>query len=305
MCGIMGFINKDPKGELTDNQRMNILGLLEGISDRGLDASGIAIYHGGDSKHNDHYNASLFKWPRNSMDLADSKYLQRMLDRPVRALIGHARAATHGEPKNNMHNHPFVSRKGTVFLVHNGIIYNEGKSEVQDLLLGECDTEVLIRHIERYGIKQAFTNAASWHIPSYAVLMLYPPTNKFYFIRRDNPTVIADTALGVYFASTKEIVDYGMSGEVIKTVRTPAENTLYVYDIKEFIDDGIMVDTDPYEVVDLSGVTEKTYNGYGYYCRGAYKYKPKNKKKNTNTTKAAAAAYGIDGYAYGGDQWIS
>lgn len=262
MCGIMGFINKNKGGHLTDIQRENIMALVEGISDRGLDASGVAVWHSFKVDKNGNYDVSLFKWPQSSMELAISRYLREILRKPVVAMIGHARAATHGAPINNMHNHPFVSRRGTVFLVHNGIVWDEGKKAVEDLLLGECDTEILIRHIEKFGIKEAFNKAADWHLPSYAVLMLYPPTKKFYFIRRDNPVYIRNTITSLYVASTKEIMEYAIGTVHTQLDIRPKENNLLMYSVEEFQKEGMNVSEDPYLVANIPAATRSyTYTG--------------------------------------------
>ena len=139
---------------------------------------------------------------------------------------------------NNLNNHPFMTRSKEVFLVHNGVIGYEGTKEVKDLLLGECDTEVLIRNIEKLGIKEGFSQAASWWNPSYAVLMLYPKLKKFYALRRSNPiwwVEVKDEGLeGIYMASTAEIIKEAFKEGLKKnyTVRTLAENKLYSWNDK-------------------------------------------------------------------------
>lgn len=210
MCGIMGFINlNENDGYLTERQKDGIRDLLKEIVIRGTDASGVAVWHG-DEKEDELPHVSMLKANITSWELAHHRVLDNVLKRPVRMLIGHSRAGTSGREQLNINNHPFVTRSREVFLVHNGIIGREGEREVKELLLGECDTEVLIRSIEKHGIKEGFNKAAGWRQASYAVLMMYPSIGKLYLLRRSNPMQWwwskKRDLNGVYIASTADIL---------------------------------------------------------------------------------------------------
>lgn len=95
----------------------------------------------------------MAKQPLPASDFVDSDRRFRSLHhRRCDAFLGHVRAATHGDPlaAGNVNNHPFVSRDGSLFLVHNGVLQNH--EEVADKfslrLSGQCDSEVLVRLAE-------------------------------------------------------------------------------------------------------------------------------------------------------------
>lgn len=270
MCGITGFINLRPHDELSGKQKIILRHLMQGISTRGRDASGGAFWHGGNGK--DCPTCSLIKAPRTSAQMALSPLFNSMLCRgPLKMFIGHARAATHGSKMNNLNNHPFMTRSKEVFLVHNGVIGYEGSKEVKDLLLGECDTEVLIRNIEKLGIKDGFSKAASWWHPSYAVLILYPKLGKLYALRRSNPiwwVKVEDKDLeGIYIASTAEIIKEAFKEGLKKnyTARTLAENKLFNWN-----DKGALVQIKDYTGETKDGFRHQSYGGYGYNYKRDY-----------------------------------
>jgi glucosamine 6-phosphate synthetase-like amidotransferase/phosphosugar isomerase protein len=239
----MGFINlsEDGSGYLKERQKDIIRDLLKEIVIRGTDASGVAIWHGDEQEKSEENNSSttsnstdvsMLKANITSWELAQHKVLDNMLKRPVKMLIGHSRAGTSGREQLNINNHPFVTRSREVFLVHNGVISREGEREVKDLLLGECDTEVLIRSIEKHGIKEGFTKAAGWRQASYAVLMMYPSIGKMFFLRRSNPMYWwwsrRKDIEGIYIASTEHILKSAIPEA------TPREvNDDMLYSIKE------------------------------------------------------------------------
>lgn len=84
-------------------------------------------------------------------------------------LVGHCRGATHGNPKDNRNNHPFVC--GNIVGVHNGIISNYHdiiKSMPEVVVEGTCDSESIFSMINMFndmeeidGIKEAITSTAN------------------------------------------------------------------------------------------------------------------------------------------------
>ena len=63
--------------------------------------------------------------------------------RNARMLVGHCRWATHGDPRNNLNNHPHPADGG--WIVHNGVVHNHEdlRRRVRPLAVTECDSEVL------------------------------------------------------------------------------------------------------------------------------------------------------------------
>jgi glucosamine 6-phosphate synthetase-like amidotransferase/phosphosugar isomerase protein len=74
---------------------------------------------------------------------------RRLRHQRCSAVVGHVRAATHGDPADNRNNHPFVSRDRRLYLAHNGIVTNH--RELADKyalkLDSDCDSEVLLRMV--------------------------------------------------------------------------------------------------------------------------------------------------------------
>ena len=129
MCGIVGYIG--------DRQAQPIL--LDGLKRleyRGYDSAGIAVLDNG------HTTVRKCAGRIAQLEQLTSAY-------PLRGSlgIGHTRWATHGEP-SDLNAHPHTDVKGSIALVHNGIIENhmalrrhlEGKGCV---FASQTDTEVV------------------------------------------------------------------------------------------------------------------------------------------------------------------
>ena len=138
MCGIVGFIGKEPAAPI----------LLEGLSRleyRGYDSAGLAVYD-----------------PEKGLQVVKAKGRLQVLRNLTRngALVpgvmglGHTRWATHGAP-NDINSHPQVSQSGRVAVVHNGIIENYAKLKAfleskGVTFVSETDTEVVAQLLDYY-----------------------------------------------------------------------------------------------------------------------------------------------------------
>ncbi len=134
MCGIMGYIGKQPAVPV-------LLSGLQKLEYRGYDSSGIAILEENQLK--------IYKKIGKLTNLKQSIEQQKLSSSVG---IGHTRWATHGRPSDqNAHPHADCHRQFAV--VHNGIIENY-LSLKQDLIarghkfLSETDTEVLAHLLE-------------------------------------------------------------------------------------------------------------------------------------------------------------
>ena len=136
MCGIVGYIGKNDATKV-------ILEGLEKLEYRGYDSSGISIIQG------DSINTRKMAGRLSKLD--DSIKME-----PISGTvgIGHTRWATHGAP-SDVNSHPHTNEKGTISVVHNGIIenYMSIKKSLTDkgyIFTSETDSEVIAHLIDYY-----------------------------------------------------------------------------------------------------------------------------------------------------------
>jgi glucosamine--fructose-6-phosphate aminotransferase (isomerizing) len=192
MCGIVGYIGKKQASSI----------LVEGLSKleyRGYDSAGIAVIDK-DS------NMIISKCKGR---LANLKV--KLEQEPVNGQIGigHTRWATHGEPSDR-NSHPHTNGKGTISVVHNGII--ENYLHLREWLMSkgyefysETDTEVIPNLIDYFydnDILDAVMKAVSRMEGSYAlgVVSTHEP-DKIVAVRKDSP-LIAGVGEGEFFIAS-------------------------------------------------------------------------------------------------------
>lgn len=139
--------------------------------------------------------------------------------RDARMLIGHLRFATHGDPSENINNHPHAADGG--WIVHNGVVRNYAELIRQKRLwtVSECDSEVIGRLIERSdesGLTSRCIEAVRRTDGPLAILGLWKSPQTLVAVRRGNPLHLSDNPDGTYFGSlagglpgsVREIHDY-------------------------------------------------------------------------------------------------
>jgi glucosamine--fructose-6-phosphate aminotransferase (isomerizing) len=145
MCGIVGYIGSRRAEDV----------LIEGLRRleyRGYDSAGMATVHGGDL--------------RSTKAVGKVAILGDALSRsplPGSMGIAHTRWATHGQPTNE-NAHPHLDCRGSLAVVHNGIIENYDALRRELLARGhefrsETDTEVLAHLIEEHASAGSFEDA--------------------------------------------------------------------------------------------------------------------------------------------------
>ncbi len=180
MCGIVGYIGKKQAQPI-------LLDGLRRLEYRGYDSAGIAVMDNG--------HTTVRKCAGR---IADLEKLTTAF--PVRGFlgIGHTRWATHGEP-SDLNAHPHTDVKGSIALVHNGIIENhmalrrhlEGKGCV---FASETDTEAvahLIHSLYRGDVLDAIRAAMKELEGSYALAVICEDSpDTLYCVRLGSPLVV-------------------------------------------------------------------------------------------------------------------
>lgn len=256
MCGIFGFISPGIKNK--SEFRAFASNLMRESQIRGSDATGFAGV--GDNRFfTDKNDDAASYFSRLSIEWRNFLRSEKM------CAIGHTRAATSGDPRNNANNHPFHGPRYT--LVHNGMVWmHEFVAEKRDFKLAtDCDSEVFLHYIEtaktlREGLIKIAADLDK--ISGFSLAILDRQTKAIHLFRnKDNPCVVARLIRwnATVFASTPSIMMnaaqhfFGgvpnMIGEVEDVGDTPA------YAMVTIAPDGGMVTEDLSD--DIKAVVER------------------------------------------------
>jgi glucosamine--fructose-6-phosphate aminotransferase (isomerizing) len=128
MCGVFGFVSYDGQGP----NMKTLARIAEVTMERGPHAFGFAWLD---------WSGRLKMFKRTGRIVNHLGLLEMMGD--ARILVGHCRWATHGDPKNNLNNHPHPADGG--WIVHNGVVNNHEELAAEYDLhpVTACDSEVL------------------------------------------------------------------------------------------------------------------------------------------------------------------
>ena len=148
MCGISGihFFNSKKTSMKTWERESLVNELLLGIEHRGRDATGIATIRG---------NGDI--WVEKA-ELEAREFVKHRtgLDKKVKTILLHTRAATKGDESNNLNNHPVINDNAVI--IHNGHISNDDELFAADKELNrtaEVDSEVIAALVNKYGLQKA------------------------------------------------------------------------------------------------------------------------------------------------------
>ncbi|SCN26174.1 Glutamine-fructose-6-phosphate aminotransferase [Clostridium sp. N3C] len=191
MCGIVGYIGKKEATPFLING-------LSKLEYRGYDSAGVAVLKDGELK--------VSKCKGRLVNLEE-----KIKNDPVFGSlgIGHTRWATHGEP-SDINSHPHNSYKGTISVVHNGIIENYLSIKERLISKGyefhtETDTEVIPNLIEYYyngDLLDAVIKAVSKMEGSYAIgVICTEEPDKLVAVRKDSPLIVGLGQEEYYIAS--------------------------------------------------------------------------------------------------------
>jgi len=228
MCGIYGF-NKSKDFRDTNGTLFDLLTEMAVETQvRGRHATGYAC------RYLDGYKS--FKKPLPASEFIDTDYWWRLAESMPESLVGHARYATMGLPKENKNNHPFQSRR--YYMVHNGTLKTSEYLPFKSLCETECDSEAILRILQtaggiKKGVKRVFKAMPESNL---ACVVLDKKTGKTHFFRSpDRPLVVWESKGLILYASTEEILEnaysnvIGVASKKIKSFKkwSPNSGTLY------------------------------------------------------------------------------
>ena len=233
MCGILGFTGYVSEGRWSQTHRF-LESLFVASEARGIDATGFAAMT---APYKDRHSHGIVvkKAPVKASGFVGLPAWQSLRHRRCVSLVGHVRAATHGNPRKNKNNHPFVGQRFA--LTHNGVLKNH--LDVADLfglsLQSDCDSEVLLRLIEsRPTVLDGLWACLGEVDGSMAVAVMDLADGSIWLMRNQNRPLWLAKLRGQrawIYCSTDTIIlkaihdTGGDAGQVLETLIPIAENT--------------------------------------------------------------------------------
>lgn len=229
MCGIVGFISKWKSSGFQMTHQKMIYQMLYADALRGQDATGvIGVMKDGDfgimKEACDGYNFNY--------SYVDSD-LDKMLYTKGTALIGHNRAKTIGENKDE-NAHPFVV-DGTFAMVHNGTLRNH-----KDMHDTEVDSHALAmmfkEAMDQEDWKTAMEHALGKVNGAFAVVWYDQKRDEICMIRNhERPLGLVKLVGGYLFGSEVPMLTWiaARNNEKVEEAKTLTVNTLYRFDMKK------------------------------------------------------------------------
>lgn len=289
MCGIMGFIETGKKKQFTNDSLRKV---LVGLQTRGKHATGIALVN----PHNGHNGVTVLKASVQADKFIKDELVLKSMSERFKMFLGHTRLATSGTPKKWINNHPHYGDR--YILVHNGVVYGNTK-DIEPLCKSECDSEYILRLIERDGIKKAFhfmIDQQSW---DYAIIVIDLKTSTMYFTRNERPLFFynaTDEIGGYIFASEEDIIKNNLT-RIYEPKKIKKTRPYVLYSMKPGGQLDIVIDKYDDKIQETYYYNQ--YMGYQstrYYNR--YRnHKNATKKQNTlwiNDVYERWAGYGAD-----------
>lgn len=246
MCSIVGAAGQiadlPPKLRQEFHEFLSCLFTMAEL--RGRDAAGFWVWRG------DHYVYE--KRPIPAEDLIQrSPRWKSLRFNPGSLYLLHTRAATDGDPNENVNNHPHIGEHGV--MVHNGCVWNhESIVHAESLdMKSECDSEVLLRLTEARddaadGLENMFLRVDE-HTSTASIAVAFVDRrnpDRIYLARNSgNPCYLyrSERFNCTFFVSTEQIFD--MAIEWLYGVKTPKvigakSDCLLTHELYELLEDG-------------------------------------------------------------------
>lgn len=199
MCGI-GFI-ASPSYLKWETTKPMIIKMLLALEERGKDASGITLI--------DPYTDTItyLKHGSTASDFIQLKAFENLgANINFSCVLIHTRAATTGNKKDNLNNHPIYIKENHSILVHNGIIQNHKEVFTKFKLKrdGEVDSEIIGKlYAKKNNMKQTLKElcgSMAFLLYHDTILHVYKNTMPFIIAYNVNTKML-------YGASTQEAID--------------------------------------------------------------------------------------------------
>ena len=306
MCGILGIYRLEIDHKYDDILKTGFRKLLLQSEKRGSDATGAAYV-------DENNKLIIAKDNRKASSFVQTKKYRKFKDDMINAkiIIGHTRLETQGDKEFIHNNHPIFDRKSGIAIVHNGSISNYNKiQEIEKFKLdGECDSEIILRVVEKFGIEKAveilrgsFTFAViNTHTPD--KLQLYKDSNPLYLIYFPEYKWIVFSSDDDYIKdafsvsnSEKKILDFFSeeSPDIKHYVENVTNNHLLTISPEDKIkDEYIRSSTDDTYSIVWSGSYTKRHNSFsddydypsrrGGYYGGEYDVNTRSRKRSADT----------------------
>lgn len=142
------------------------------------DATGIALHNG---KRITVHKAGVPAPRYFASEMVKSLLAEKMPE--TQTCLIHARAATHGDPKNNVNNHPHFTKEGSV-LTHKGVTTSLVKHES----FSKCDSAQILLNLDKFGLEEGLKNITGSAILFY--IPFYEPGFLYVYSNRQNVTVV-------------------------------------------------------------------------------------------------------------------
>lgn len=199
MCGIAGFIIKDPSNaENIDRERL-VDALINGIDHRGGDATGFVARN----------REGHIEWQKASTDAHGFLPHRRRLPLDADVCLAHTRWATQGDKAFPENNHPV--KRGPMYLIHNGVVMNDAAlfAATGRRAYGQVDSEALAALMSFAGTLDKRTGPLMETVDGSAAIATMDERDGTVMLARisSSPLYILNTRRVILFGSTSDAVE--------------------------------------------------------------------------------------------------